>query len=74
MIDSFSSMCFHLLFTVHFEIAFYSQGEKKCEFLWKPVKAVSAPPRVASYLAVGRASLIPKGRVSECSVIQPSMG
>lgn len=33
MIDSFSSMCFHLLFTVHFEIAFYSQGKKK-EKVW----------------------------------------
>lgn len=48
--------------------------KKKSEFLWKPVKAVSAPPCIASYLAVGRASLIPKRRVSEYSVIQPSTG
>jgi len=74
MIDHFSYICFHLLFAVHIKIAFYSQGEKKKEFLWKPVKAVPAPPYIASYLAVGRALLIPKGRVSERSVIQPSTG
>lgn len=66
-------------FTVHFKIVVCNswKGKKKVNFfgnwqLCKKEKASPTPPCVASYLALGRSWLIPKRRVSACSITQQS--